>query len=394
MRPDSIYRRRLVAGIGGITIPGITQADELAKLDLSQAKNLSVDNFSPDLAKISDRESADIQDWTETFKIGLDYCAPRGVALFLPSRRYLLRPLTLPPKAIVLGESRYRTGGAILYLLARNGAGITIPSDSYGCRLDGLQLFGRLNNSPQAETAIECHGDSCVIQNIRVDNFKGAGIILGGVASSLRDCFIQNVCLKDNNLDASNKTYFGAVEIGGSDHFIENIEALAGGSGNPVLSANRNRCALLLKGTSCFISCCVFEISDTGLVVVGHANRIHSCRADKNYGTGFHIRGTKNQLMNCSSYDNSIYHMPDLHIQHGVDPKGLRGYGMADGFNLGGEHNLLIGCTDFGENINRTRYGFYVASPGNNVISSCMADGNAKGKIGGILTGGAKQQVF
>lgn len=282
------------------------------------------------------------------------------------------------------GGRRYRGGSARLVPYGTTHTIFSVDANVSSCRISGIAIDGR-SAAGSALHGLVSHGTACLFEDLRFDGFERSAIRLGGVASKLDSIFVQNACLKSvGDLDV-----FGAVKIGGSDHYVVNVEATAGGLERTRHSGARRYVAFDVEGTSNFLTSCVGEISDVGFYVRGLSNRLLSCRADKNYGEGYYLGGRGNQLIGCTSFDNSVLDYSQVHVKAATkDARALLGYGLFDGYHIADPEAVLVGCIDLGHVVNRSRYGFYgengLAFRG--ALSGCVAFGNAIGPFGGLFT--------
>lgn len=322
-------------------------------------------------------------DCTELLQGAIDYCENRGLSLYVPAGEYYINTIHLPNRFVLKGMERYRGGATIFRSLGESKPLISIKSGVVGCVVSGISIYGSYNSSG-GDQGLVSFGDNCKFENLRFDGFGAEGLLVGGLGSTVRDVFIQN-CLLNREIQSRVK---GAFHVGGTDHYIVNVESLSGGMFNQELSSGSYFAACLVSASVCFFDSCIFELSDSGLHVTGDNNRFTSIRCDKNYGSGYVVLGSQNQFLNCASFDNSIYCYAEHKVSPGVLGSSLRGWGVADGFVVAGLYNLFVGCSDFGENVNRTRYAFYGDSKrlkdrGGNVFSGCIARNNVMGIFGG-----------
>lgn len=185
--------------------------------------------------------------------------------------------------------------------------------------------------------------ERCVVSSCSFNNFANQAILASscGIDSYIQN-FAQN-CLLNRTRSAKN----GVLEIIGSDCYIYGGEYTASTSTDlgTISDSNLRICAVAIKtGGNNFITNTVCEISDIGLYITASTTKAVGVRCDLNYADGFEIIGTQNMLIGCHGFRNGL----------GVDAT------YAD-FNLTGSAlNNVIGC--FGQSVtadsNRVAYAF------------------------------------
>lgn len=163
----------------------------------------------------------------------------------------------------------------------------------------------------------------CAIKVAQFDNFADEAIVItSGMACAIEDILTTNVLL-----NRARPKLAGAISIGGTDHYLNRIEAntsLHALSGAPT---QRTIAAFLIRDANHFISNCVGEISDVGFVVEGLYHRFTGSRGDRNFGEGFIINCKLTTFSSCTALDNNH------------DPKA-----NASGFLILGPSNTLASC--------------------------------------------------
>lgn len=136
--------------------------------------------------------------------------------------------------------------------------------------------------------------------------------------------------------------YVGAIHLNAHDHWVTNNEF------NTSIDAwdSGYRAAMVLNGSTSFITSNMFEHSEAGLVLLGEffaGNQVIGNRADHCYGHGFVIESESNRFIGNLSYKNS---------QAAND--------TYDGFVNSGVRNQFLGNMALGEfdDPNQMRYGF------------------------------------
>lgn len=178
-----------------------------------------------------------------------------------------------------------------------------------------------------------------IIRDVSFDNISDQAILSdAGYANYFQNIFAQN-CL----LDQSQAAKIGVIDVGGTDHFLDNIESTA--SQSALTDANMYLCAIVIRGSNNFSTRVIGEISDIGIHVIGDFNRFNNCRADLNFGHGIEIAS------GADFNDFSICY---------ASRNGAETDNTYDGYNITGKYSTFTGCradslTSDGYN---HRYGF------------------------------------
>lgn len=231
-----------------------------------------------------------------------------------------------------------RRSGAI-FTSASGATGWMIDGASYGrWGMSGISLFGYVNGGKTAGTGgIRVQGGLNVsVRDCAITNqLEQALLVQGGSSHVYRDLIISNSIL---NVTRAAQT--GALDIDGTDHYLENLEVGAEAAAT-VTSSNLYCAAIRLKGSNCWVKGgCNGELSDVGLYVDGQLNLIDNFRADLNYGHGFVVPGYGNiftsplALNNGQATDNTY-----------------------DGFSITGQGNQFTTARSTTLTANRHRYG-------------------------------------
>ena len=168
--------------------------------------------------------------------------------------------------------------------------GLTIAGDEAGASVGGVRfrhvVWGYVKN---------CHFDG--LANQAILHVQGAA------------CFFNQILAINCLLDRTRATRAGVLHIQplATDDYIFQCEVTA--SLLAISDANLYLAAMLIEGSTNFITDSIGEISDIGFYISGDYNRISGCRADLNYGHGFYIENTsgfstQNQFSNCLSLNN------------------------------------------------------------------------------------------
>lgn len=230
-----------------------------------------------------------------------------GVVSLPPTRTYKAINLILKDGVILIGSPQgigYLPTNITRTKIIAAGTGIVIDTSVGGATSAGVIGIDIKGLGPSvAVKGIRLRGGGWNhIKNVTVDNTSDEGIaITGGAANTLEDILITNAVM-----DRTQASIIGAVDIDGTDNYLNRVEATISGSAEgTVQSANLYLIAILIRGSNNFISNSVGEISDIGIYVSGFLNRFVNSRADLNYGHGWYVTGTSNQFSNNLALSNS-----------------------------------------------------------------------------------------
>ncbi len=173
------------------------------------------------------------------------------------------------------------------------------------------------------------------IKNVHVAGHQDQGIILElGYGTVVEDILAFN-CLLNRTRSAPT----GVVDIGGTDHFLNRVEANA--SLSALTTADLRVNAIAMRGSNHFVSNCVGEISDQGWYIACDLTSFTGCRGDLNFGHDWRIVGSTNQLAACRAVNG-----------------GRSAANTYDGFNTSGQSNLFAACGTYQSGGSTYKYGF------------------------------------
>jgi hypothetical protein len=235
--------------------------------------------------------------------------AAGGGVAFLPPG-YVYKAINLVLKS---GVILYGSPGGYGYLLSNikravlqaSGAGTIVDTTggATGAGVIGIDFQGL--GSGTAVKGLRVRGGSAWshFKNLHFSNFSDEAIVSDVLSMA---CVFEDILAINSVLNRTRAAIIGAVDIHGTDHFLNRIEAsVSGNIEGTVQSANLYCIGLLIRMSSGFVSDSFGEFSDIGIYVWGDYNRIINSRSDHNYGHGLYVTGGSNQFTNFTSHDNS-----------------------------------------------------------------------------------------
>lgn len=167
--------------------------------------------------------------------------------------------------------------------------------------IDGIGINGNVTGSTYASEGIKLtYAYRCRIKNFGVANTAGCGVkIVGGLA-----CRIDWGIITGAVLTRSQGAVIGAFDLGGTDHWVNDVEATV--STSAVTDANLYLAGIVIRASNCSFTGLVGEISDVGIYVVSGTkyNKFSNCRGDLNWGHGWVIEGTRSSYAACHALTN------------------------------------------------------------------------------------------
>lgn len=200
--------------------------------------------------------------------------------------------------------------------------------------------------------------NACVVKNVLVNNFADEGILADSTTIS---CIFEDILLNNCVLNRTRVAKIGAIDVAGTDHFLNRIESTV--SLSAVSSASLYCVAIMIRGDVMTLNSCIGEISDVGIEVSGTLNDFEGCRADLNFGHGWSVTGSTNRFDGCLALSNS----QDTTNTH-------------DSFiaSSAAANNLYTGCLAVTATVKVPRYGFndqLSAAVNNNKYANCLSIG-------------------
>jgi hypothetical protein len=235
--------------------------------------------------------------------------AQGGGVITFPNGIYKAIDLVLKSGVILMGSPSgygYLPGGITRTKFLAAGTGIIVDTPvggATGAGVIGIDFQGLGAGTTVRGIRVRAGSHWNQFGNLHFNDFSEEGIVSD--ITSLA-CVFEDILAINCVLDRARADFIGAVDIHGTDHFLNRIESSISGSiEGTVQSANLYCVGILLRGTNCFMSNCVGEISDIGIYVGGESNRISNCRADLNYGHGFYIVSGTSLFATCTALSNS-----------------------------------------------------------------------------------------
>lgn len=191
--------------------------------------------------------------------------------------------------------------------------------------IERLALKGN-ENSVTCQAIHVADGSNWIIQDVNLWNFGGTVIKWdAGMACVFRHIYAFGMWVRTGWAAIT-----GVLDLDGSDHQLDYIEATAGGHVDN-LTSEGNIVAIVVRGSYFFITNCVAEFAQKGYAMLSGNCQVSNTRADFNSGAGFYITGSCNQFVGCKGVSNCRV-----------------GANLADVFSVSdSESNTFIGCLAF-----------------------------------------------
>jgi hypothetical protein len=147
-------------------------------------------------------------------------------------------------------------------------------------------------------------GTRCTFKRMHIAGFQNQGFYISNGGSCMVEDIMVTSCLRNR----ARASVAGAFQIGGTDHFVNNIEAGASLQNDlsTVSSTSLYCVGVLIASNSAFYSKVYGEYSDRGVLVSGDRNRFTNCRGDHNYGINWDVSGRDNQFDVIQALDGSL----------------------------------------------------------------------------------------
>jgi hypothetical protein len=249
-----------------------------------------------------------VTDDTASIQAAIDACAAAG------GGQVVVPPTSTGYKCnVVLKAGVYLVGGGMgnlnvpvvttKLIATATGAVIDTPAgETRACGVIGLNIQG-LGAATAGKGIRFRNVKNGLIRDVMVDNVADEGVLIESPSGST---VIDHVLAVNCVLDRTQAAVVGAVDIAGTDHWADRIEATTSMSTEGTVSDANLRCVgIAWRVTNGFLRSSYGEISDIGIYISGGFNRISDCRADLNYGHGFQIVGGSNEIANCLGLNNS-----------------------------------------------------------------------------------------
>lgn len=236
----------------------------------------------------------------------------------------------------VSARPRYVTSSHPAQLVSTTAGAIVVDTETVAgnTRISGMGVSNiYVHGTGVASIGIRFHKTWwSTIRAVTAKDFVDQGILLQqgvrgdgtpyNVAATVQDVLTVNCVINTVGRSA----LIGSVEIQGSDHHVDWIEAAT-----PLISSvsdsNLYCCGILIGAWTSFFTNLVGEFADVGIRVTGNYSVFSNCRADTNPGHGWWISGIQNTFSACSQLTNS-----------------QAGAGVYSGFKVTGASNAFSGC--------------------------------------------------
>jgi hypothetical protein len=234
--------------------------------------------------------------------------AAGGGELWFPSGTYIATGLVLKDNVVLRGaESGYKAATTAVRIKSPSSGGIVIDTPATaitGAGVIGINVYGY--GSTVAGKGIRFRDvDFGIIRNCMVQNFADEGILVDSTSIA---CRFENIRLQNCLLDRTQAAKIGVVDISGTDHYFNDVEATA--SSSALSDANAYLCAFVVRGDNSMFKGCIGEISDIGfhLASGGARCKFIGCRADLNFAHGWQLAASANYNMfsACHAYRNGL----------------------------------------------------------------------------------------
>jgi hypothetical protein len=145
--------------------------------------------------------------------------------------------------------------------------------------------------------------DYGTVKNVSFFSFADEGLLADLACTA---CNFEGLLAVQCVLNRARATKIGAIDIDGTDHWVDRIEAgISGSNEGTVQSVNLYCVAVYWRASTSWVSGIGAELSDIGMYVTGSYNTFNACRGDLNYGHGWDLNGSVNRLNHCFGLDNS-----------------------------------------------------------------------------------------
>ena len=195
----------------------------------------------------------------------------------------------------------FRGGGATI---TANTAGATMFTHAAGRTnggLIGFNISGKLAGGGYASKLITMLGGGFLCRNVSGSDFSDQVFTVGGIVNC-----VENIGGYNGLLTRARDAISGVVEFIGTDCYAWHIEATTGQNGieHTITDANLRCGAINIGGNNNSVFGAIGELSDVGMYITGSDARIIGNRADLNYGHGFIVSGSNNQIIGNYSLNN------------------------------------------------------------------------------------------
>lgn len=295
-----------------------------------------------------------------------------GVVYLQPGKSYACN-VTLKPNVKLVGGGALpnpsQSGGTIMKAAGAGPVVDTPGSSAHGMSIEGIAFKGLGANTACQGVRLRTGSLRTLVKSCTFSNLADQAVLVdsGAIACAVEDVIAQS-CLLNHTRAAK----IGVFDISGTDHFFHRCEVT--GSLSALTSSDAYICAWAIRDANNFFESCVGEIADEGFYLVGDAsskaffNRFSNCRADLNFGHGFHLFGSfRNSFVACHAERNSQETNNTYSGFYVEDNSGV----------ANGGRNLFAACIaeSLASDTKKHKYGFEdkVTATPRNVYAGCRA---------------------
>lgn len=227
-----------------------------------------------------------------------------GGTILFPAGRYVINNIILKDNVALKGADTIRGRASQLFQTAAGGTMIATDNSANGnCSISNFYIQGIGDGTSTISSGVVVNLLSCAITGCTFRFFNDSAIVFSAnsIASFIKDTFVYNAVM-----NRTRSSFTGASHIGGTDHYLDNLESGCSLSG--LSSANMYCVGIALVGADCFCDAIHGENSDIGIYIGGSngRNRLTLCRGDLSFAHGYYIDTINNMLSSCLSYKNSL----------------------------------------------------------------------------------------
>lgn len=260
-----------------------------------------------------------------------------------PGDNYVIGDIEIPSyAALTVAGCVPGLPGAVLTQAPGSSIIIGNQADVSGVGVVGFLQLGLGDTSDSVGVNL-ANATRSVVSSNNFNSFGLQGLFIGGIANRIREN-VAGRCLLNR---AAVTTFMGAVQIAGTDSYVEDNECTPSLT-TDYSSSNLFCCGLLVQGGTHFLYGNIGEFADVGIRIEGDAILATANRADHNFGPGFWISESgEAQMVNNFALDNSLH-----------------ASGAYSAYLINGVNSLFINNSSSVDGIVKHKYGFEDTSGG------------------------------